>query len=261
MKKFVVNMNSNTTLIPPESDEVRAIVSELEKNPRDVSLQRKLGLIRWNQRELVEAYIQFRKIHQIEPSNTESIFAMSAISLERKRETKAFELLFSIAFREEYFKKRGEAFDTFRLEKRFRDFPVPYNKVNWKDVFLELEKKIKVNAQYKNILQNEGNLCLTHKNYDKAVRLFSILCVLEPRNPLIRLCFASALSAKRNDKLAEIEFNEAILLEPKNPAGYKGLALLRARRGEIEKAKTAFEQVLQLNPDDFDAKTWLQKTG
>ncbi|HBW47840.1 TPA: hypothetical protein DEF17_07930 [bacterium] len=247
--------------IPPEPDEVRKLILALETAPRDISIHRSLGLLRWQRRELTEALIEFRKIFQIDNSNIESNFAIAAIYLERGMRQKTFEQLFSIAFREEFLEHHGEPFDLRRLERRFKDFPTPYDSIDWIELFTGLEKDFKVNEEYKRVALNEGNLSLTHKNYDKAIRIFTLLCVIEPRNSFVRLCLASSLSARRKDRAAELEFNEAILLEPKNPAGYKGLALIRARRGEIEKARETFEQVLMLDPEDPDARRWLARTG
>ncbi len=248
-------------MIAPEAAEVRELVRALEKEPRDLSLHRKLGLLRWNRRELTEALIEFRKIHLIEPKNREALFAMAAISLERGHHAKAFEFLFAIAFREDAIGRKGEPFDMTRLVHRSRDFPPPYDKADWEEMFRDLDRRVRTDRAYMESAERQGNLCLQQRCYEKAIRIYARLSILEPRNAAARLSLATALSARRRDGEAEAEFNQAILLEPKNPAGYKGIALIRARRGEDEKARAAFEQVLVLDPDDDDARRWIARTG
>ncbi len=245
---------------------LRQLLADIEKNPRDVSLHRKHGLLRWRNGELIEAVIEFRKILVIQPVNREAPFALAALHHQRKMHAKAYEILFGIACPDNSraVDKRNHSLPVLNLNALVfscSSFPAPYDKVEWRDLFEELEQKVKMQTSFIEQRIREGVLCIEHRCYDKAIRIFTFLAAFDRRNPLIRLHRAAALSARRRDAEAEMEFNEAIMLQPTNPAAYKGLGQVRARRGDDTKARQAFEQVLKLDPEDGEARRWLERIG
>ena len=62
----------------------------------------------------------------------------------------------------------------------------------------------------------------------------------------------TALNQKDFDT-AETKFIDAIKIDPKNAAAYRGLGQVYLQNGELEEAREAFEFILKLNPDDDDA--------
>lgn len=245
---------------------LRQLLTEIEERPRDVSLHRKLGLLCWRSGRLVEAVIEFRKILVIQPGHREAPFALAALHHQRGHFAKAYELLFGIACPENSrsIEKRNHGLPVLNpgaLVFTAGDFPSPYDSIEWKDFFEELEKKVRTQSEFIERRMREGVLCLEHRCYDKAIRIFTFLATLDRRNPLIRLHRAAALSARRRDAEAEMEFHEAIMLQPTNPIAYKGLGQVRARRGDEAKARQAFEQVLKLDPADVEARRWIERTG
>lgn len=246
---------------PPLPDDLLALVRKVEASPRDAALHRELGLKLWHAGRLVDALLEFRKILKIDPASREAVFALAAISFERAQPWKTHEHLFDIVVPGELGSSREPSFRWSALEKRFAGFPSPYDRIDWRGLFEESEKKVRLDAGFAERMVKEGEVCHQQRCYDKAIRIFTRLAVLEPRNPEVRLRRAMALSARRRDAEAENEFAEAILLQPLNAQAYKGLAMVRARAGETEKAKAAFEQVLKLDPADPDARRWLEKTG
>lgn len=241
------------------------LLSEIEKLPRDVNLHRRLGLLLWKKGRLLEAWIEFRKIIRIQPENHEAPFAMAAISHQRGQFHKTYEFLFTVACPDmRAADKRHHCLPILNLNALVftsSHFPAPYNSVEWKDLFEEMERRLRTNAGYVEQQIKEGVICLEHRCYDKAIRIFTFLALLDRRNALIRLHRAAALSARRRDAEAEMEYNEAIMLQPTNPDAYKGLGLVRARRGDEAKARQCFEQVLKLNPEDSEARRWIEKSG
>lgn len=214
----------------------------------------------------MEATIEFRKILVIQPGHREAPFALAAIHHQRGLMSKAYELLFGIACPDNAraVDKRNHSLPALNLNALVftaADFPPPYNKLDWKEFFEELEKRVRTQTDFLERRVREGVLCLEHRCYDKAIRIFTFLATIDRRNPLIRLHRAAALSARRRDAEAEMEFNEAIMLQPTNPAAYKGLGQVRARRGDETKARQAFEQVLKLDPEDMEARRWLGRVA
>ncbi|MEK8023821.1 MAG: tetratricopeptide repeat protein [Candidatus Hydrogenedentota bacterium] len=246
---------------PSAPDTHKELRRRIEKKPRDAELHRELGFKLWKEGDLINALIEFRKVLRINPANREAPFALAAISRERGQFQKAFEILFDIACPESMPTPHPDAFELRRLEHQMRIFPAPYDTIDWKEFFAETERRVRVDPAYSESRMKEGRICLEQKCYDKAIRTFTRLAVLEPRNALVRLHRAMALSARRRDAEAEKEFSETLLLQPKNAAAYKGLGIIRARRGDLEKARYAFTQVLQLDPQDAEARRWLEKTG
>lgn len=244
---------------PP--DPHRELRKRIEGKPRDVELHRELGFKLWREEDLLNALIEFRKVLVINPANREAPFAIAAISFRRGHFRKAFETLFDIACPENLPTPHPDAIDLRRLEFITRVFPAPFDNVDWKELFAETEKKVRLDADYMEARIKEGRVCLEQRCYDKAIRIFTRLAVLEPRNAIVRLHRAMALSSRRRDAEAEREFSETLMLQPKNVDAYKGLGMIRARRGDIDKARSAFQQVVRLDPDDADARRWLEKTG
>jgi tetratricopeptide (TPR) repeat protein len=244
-----------------QSDEFLELIRKVEAAPRDAGLHRELGLKYWHAGRLVDALVEFRKMLKIDAADREAVFALAAISFDRAQPWKTHEHLFEIVSSSDFEPGRHPEFRWTALEKRFASFPAPYDRIDWRELFEDAEKKIRLDPGYAERAIKEGGVCHQQRCYDKAIRIFTRLAVLDPRNPEVRLRRAMALSARRRDAEAETEFAEAILLQPLNPEAYKGLALVRARTGETEKAKAAFEQVLKLDPADPDARRWLEKTG
>lgn len=245
----------------PPLSEIPELLRAINGAPLDAALHRRIGLVFWKEGQLVEALIAFRKVARINHANREAPFAMAGISIDRGFHPKAFEFLFDVACPEALVNPTGDVIDWKKLEYNSHDFPSPYNRAEWREIYLDAEKRTKTNTQYRESRLKEGVLCIEQKCYEKAIRIFTRLAVLEPRSPIIRLHRAMALSARRKDAEAEKEFSEAIMLQPKNPEAYKGLALIRARRGDDDKARSAFEQVIKLDPTDEVAREWLQKAS
>lgn len=220
-----------------------------------------MGILFWKNGELLEALVAFRKVLRVDPENRETLFAQAAISIERGYHHKGFEILFDIGCPETPINPAGNVIDRKTFDFHSADFPEPYDRADWNHVFEETEKKIRIDSTYRESRLKEGLLCLEQKCYEKAIRIFTRLAVLEPRNAIVRLHRAMALSARRKDFEAEREFSEAIMLQPRNAAAYKGLAQVRVRCGDDEKARSAFEQVIAINPDDIEAQQWLARVG
>lgn len=238
------------------SYEIMRLRHELRKRPRDQALHRSLGFLLWRDRQYLDALIEFRKVLRLDPANTEARFALAALFHVMNKRDKTFETLFDIEYTgsDESFEINPQA-----LDHRFADFPPPYRDIDWLELFREAEAAVRDDHGFLDRSVKTGYLCLEQKCYDKAIRIFTRLVMLAPRHAEVRLHRAVALSVRRRDREAEREFAEVLLLQPLNAAAYKGLALLRARRGETEKAIAAFEEVLKLDPDDPDARRWVEK--
>lgn len=80
----------------------------------------------------------------------------------------------------------------------------------------------------------------------------------DPGNVNLRLLRARALMALRRDAEAQNEISECLRLEPGFGAAYRVLGELAARRDEIESAKIFLHEALRLDPDDTEAREWLE---
>jgi tetratricopeptide (TPR) repeat protein len=80
----------------------------------------------------------------------------------------------------------------------------------------------------------------------------------DPTNNHLRLLRARALMALRRDAEAQTEISECLRIEPRFGAAYRVLGELAARRDEIESAKIFLREALRLDPDDAEAREWLE---
>lgn len=219
----------------------------IDAAPRDASLHERLGLMLWKKGELLDAVIEFRKVRRIDPGDAGAVFALAALSHQRRQFHKAFEYLFDLA--------QGDK----NLPQHWGTFPDPYDKIDWPALLTELTESARKDRRYLEAAMKEGFLCLEQRCTEKALRIFTRLVALAPRHAQFRLHRALALAEDRRESEAEAEFAEVLLLEPKSAAAYKGLALLRAKKGENEKARQYFEEVLKIAPEDPDAKQWVRE--
>jgi tetratricopeptide (TPR) repeat protein len=247
-----------------ENDTASEIIQTLKTNPNDAANQRRLGLLLWREKKLVEALIQFRKILVIdrrvmldERMITEARFAIAGIEFERHHDAKAWEELFDLAFRAGKISGHSNPIDLRFFEKRWRDFPPPFDGTVWSEIFERCAETVRRDAGYRERAIKSAQVSLETRGHEKALRIYTRLVVLEPRNHEYRLLRGAALSSRKRDEEATRDYKEAILLEPRNPRGYKGLALVQARRGEKDAARDAYEQVLRIDPADEEARTWL----
>jgi len=80
----------------------------------------------------------------------------------------------------------------------------------------------------------------------------------DPDNVHLRLLRAKALMALRRDAEAQTEISECLRVEPGFAAAYRLLGELAARRDETESAKIFLREALRLDPDDAEAREWLE---
>ncbi len=79
----------------------------------------------------------------------------------------------------------------------------------------------------------------------------------DPSSIHLRLLRARALMALRRDAEAQTEISECLRLEPGLAPAYRLLGELAARRDENESAKIFLKEALRLDPDDAEAREWL----
>lgn len=246
----MTNQNLNSPYDKRVDDKER-LRRKMQSKPRLVPLHRDLGLLLWSEGNLLDALIEFRKVHQIEPDGIEALYAMAAISLERGMPGKTYE----------YLCKAGHGFGESPLSLSppvGPDFPAPYNAVDWNELFGEIVESIEEDAEYLENAVRQGTLCLEHRQYAKALDIFTRLVALRPRHASLRIYRAIVFAAQQKDDEAEKELAEVLNFEPKNPAAWKGMATLYERRGDKVRAMKFYSKVLEYDPTDMDARSRLE---
>lgn len=103
------------------------------------------------------------------------------------------------------------------------------------------------------------------KRFAKAVNVLERLKELEPDNPMVWINLGAAylgnpVIAREADQRKAIDaFERAWRLDPKTPSVAYNLGLVHVDRKDHPQAIYWFQQALEINPDDRDARNYLKK--
>jgi curved DNA-binding protein CbpA len=108
----------------------------------------------------------------------------------------------------------------------------------------------------------EGFAALQEDQTSMAISNLASAARLVPREPRYRAYYGRALAAhEQTRRLAEVELQEAIRLDPSNTSYRVMLAELYFELGFLRRAKTELERVLAADPSNASARTLLRKLG
>ena len=103
------------------------------------------------------------------------------------------------------------------------------------------------------------------KKFAKAVGILESLKEREPDNPMVWINLGAAylgnpvLAREADQRRAIAAFEEAWRLDPKTPSVAYNLGLVHVDRKDYAQAIHWFQQALEFDPDDRDARNYLKK--
>ncbi|KAK2101681.1 RNA polymerase II-associated protein 3 [Saguinus oedipus] len=128
------------------------------------------------------------------------------------------------------------------------------------------EDGIHVDSQKALVLKEKGNKYFKQGKYDEAIDCYTKGMDADPYNPVLPTNRASAYFRLKNGKhafsgfaVAESDCNLAIALNKSYTKAYSRRGAARFALQKLEEAKTDYERVLELEPNNFEATNELRK--
>lgn len=115
------------------------------------------------------------------------------------------------------------------------------------------------------ILLNLSAAYIVGKKFKQAVPLLEQLSQREPKNGMIWTNLGAAylgnpvLASEESQDKAIKAFKRALALNPKAPNCAYNIALIYKDRKQFKIAANWFERAIEANPNDADAKSWLER--
>lgn len=109
---------------------------------------------------------------------------------------------------------------------------------------------------------NLGGAYILQRKWNKAVSVLEAAAQSNPENVMVWTNLAAAhlgrleTAGPKHQKRAIAAYEKALALDPKVPNVHYHLGLIYKERGELPKAIRHFEQAMDVNPADRDAKQW-----
>lgn len=112
---------------------------------------------------------------------------------------------------------------------------------------------------------NLGGAYILQNKHDQAIPILEAATELEPENPMVWTNLAAAYLGKllfatteRQDR-AIAAFERALALDPAAPNVHYNLGLIYLERNDLPRAAAHFRGALETDPNDRDARAWLEK--
>lgn len=115
------------------------------------------------------------------------------------------------------------------------------------------------------IALNLGGAYILQNKHAQATPILERAAEIEPDNPMIWTNLAAAhlgklLFAKSEQQDRAIAaFERALALDPRTPNVHYNLGLIYLERNDLQRAAAHFRGALETDPDDRDARNWLDK--
>lgn len=128
-----------------------------------------------------------------------------------------------------------------------------------------LEQAHELNKDNGDIILNLGGAYILAKKFQEAVALLEPLSEREPDNPMVWTNLGAAylgnpvLATNEKQHRAIGAFKLALALNPKAPNVAYNLGLIYRDRQEIDQALHWFRRALEANPNDRDARFYIEK--
>lgn len=110
---------------------------------------------------------------------------------------------------------------------------------------------------------NLGCAYILQHRYRQAVPILERATELAPENPMVWVNLAAAYlgrletSGPQHQRRAIAAYERALALDPKTPNVHYNLGLIYKDQGAWERARLCFQQALEVDPNDRDARRWL----
>lgn len=112
---------------------------------------------------------------------------------------------------------------------------------------------------------NLGGAYILQGRHRQAIPVLEAASRLEPDNPMVWTNLAAAylgklpFSGPEHQDQAIAAFERALALDPRAPHVHYNLGLIYLERNDLARADTCFSSALETDPDDRDARRWLEK--
>ncbi|XP_074870070.1 RNA polymerase II-associated protein 3 isoform X2 [Carettochelys insculpta] len=121
------------------------------------------------------------------------------------------------------------------------------------------EDGIHIDAEKALAEKEKGNMYFKQGKYDEAINCYTKGMNADPYNPVLPTNRASAFFRKKKFSVAESDCNLALALNKNYTKAYARRGAARFALQNLEGAKEDYEKVLELDPNNFEAKNELQK--
>ncbi|XP_034626026.1 RNA polymerase II-associated protein 3 isoform X1 [Trachemys scripta elegans] len=121
------------------------------------------------------------------------------------------------------------------------------------------EDGIHIDAEKALAEKEKGNMYFQQGKYDEAIKCYTKGMNADPYNPVLPTNRASAFFRMKKFSVAESDCNLALALNKNYTKAYSRRGAARFSLQNLEGAKEDYEKVLELDPDNFEAKNELQK--
>ncbi len=128
-----------------------------------------------------------------------------------------------------------------------------------------LEQAYQLDKENSDLILNLGGAYILSKKFKKAVTILEPLSKRTPHNPMVWTNLGAAylgnpVLAKPEHQLQAIAaFKQALVLNPATPNIAYNLGLIYIDRNENDKALTWFKKAIQANPNDQDARRYINQ--
>uniref|UniRef100_A0A8C3RT52 RNA polymerase II-associated protein 3 n=1 Tax=Chelydra serpentina TaxID=8475 RepID=A0A8C3RT52_CHESE len=121
------------------------------------------------------------------------------------------------------------------------------------------EDGIHIDAEKALAEKEKGNMYFQQGKYDEAINCYTKGMNADPYNPVLPTNRASAFFRMKKFSVAESDCNLALALNKNYTKAYSRRGAARFALQNLEGAKEDYEKVLELDPDNYEAKNELQK--
>ena len=166
-------------------------------------------------------------------------------------------------------RKKGRLGKKKRSEERFRDLLTAGTQALQKGETAKatkyLEQAHHLHRENADAALNLGGAYILSKKFSKAVAILEPLSERDPHNPMVWTNLGAAylgnpvLAKDEEQQRAIAAFERALELNPATPNVAYNLGLIYLDRQENEQAFHWFRRAVQANPNDRDAKNYIQK--
>lgn len=241
-----------------------------------VSWLLKQALIKYKNRDFVDAINIYKKVIDLEPINYEAIYLLAIVYDQTKEWDKAilmYDKAIEIDSNDPFsFYNKGIALQKLqRLEEALfnyrkaieikRDFAEAYfncgvalNKLNKLDQSLiNYDKAIEIKKDYAEAYANRGDLLRNSGKLEDALDNYNIAISINKKNSIFYINRGIILHELKRLNLALLSFNEAIQYDAKNAEAYSNQGNVFKDLGLVEKSLESFSKAIDLKPELTEA--------
>lgn len=112
---------------------------------------------------------------------------------------------------------------------------------------------------------NMGGALILQRKWAKAVEILKKAVVASPGNVLLWTNLAAAYlgrletSGPKHQARAIAAYEKALWIDPSTPNVHYHLGLIYKQQGNLSRSSAMFQRALEINPNDRDARYWMEK--